>query len=156
MWYCRFNMHGCASIYHITDGGYLVEIPDLDKHQWIDYLPVRLPVEWEYTGKPGIHPDIEGVTGKNVVFLITKTFNRFERLLAKVLRAPKIVRRTMHPAQSMLWELIDGERNFHDICIIMDSLYHEDIAPVGDRIKALLEVFVRINVATVLRPKEEE
>ena len=74
-------MHGCTSIYHITDGGGLMEIPDLDKHRWIDYLPVRLPVEWEYTGKPGIHPDIEGVTGKNVVFLITKTFNRFERLL---------------------------------------------------------------------------
>ena len=47
-------------------------------------------------------------------------------------------------------------RNFAEICQIMDSLYHEDIAPVNDRIKAYLEVFVRLNVATVLKPREEE
>ena len=62
----------------------------------------------------------------------------------------------MHHTQSMLCELMDGERNFSDICQIMDSLYHEDIAPVEDRIKAYLEVFVRINVATVLKYREEE
>ena len=40
--------------------------------------------------------------------------------------------------------------NFAEICQIMDSLYYEDIAPVNDRIKVYLEVFVRLNVATVL------
>ena len=123
---------------------------------WDDFIPVRLPVEWEYRGDAGLHPDIDGVTGKEVVLLIQKRFSRFENMLAKLMKAPKVVRRTMHPTQSMLWELMDGERNFSEICNIMKSVYHEDIAPVEERIKAYLEVFVRLNVATVLRPKEEE
>ena len=123
---------------------------------WSDLIPVRLPVEWEYRGDAGLHPDIDGVTGKEVVLLIQKRFSRFENMLAKLMKAPKVVRRTMHPTQSMLWELMDGERNFSEICNIMKSVYHEDIAPVEERIKAYLEVFVRLNVATVLRPKEEE
>ena len=123
---------------------------------WGLFVPVRLPVEWEYRGDPGLHPDIEGITGREVVLLIEKKFTRFERLLAKVLKAPKVVRRTMHPTQSLLWELIDGQRNFSHICEIMESVYHEEIAPVEDRMKAYLEVFVRLNVATVLKPREEE
>ena len=123
---------------------------------WDDFIPVRLPVEWEYRGEAGLHPDIEGVTGKGVVLLIQKRFTRFEKVLAKLMKAPKIVRRTMHPTQSMLWELMDGQRNFSEICTIMKSVYHEDIAPVEERIKAYLEVFVRLNVATVLKPREEE
>ena len=124
--------------------------------EWGNFVPVRLPVEWEYRGEAGIHPEIEGVTGKSVVLVIEKRFTKFERLLAKILRAPKTVRRTMHSTQSMLWELMDGERNFQEICEIMESLYHEDIAPVEERMKAYLEVFVRLNVATVFKPKEEE
>ena len=124
--------------------------------EWSQFVPIRLPVEWEYRGDAGIHPDIEEVTGREVVLLIEKKFTRFERLLARILRAPKVVRRTMHHTQSMLWELMDGQRNFEEICAIMESLYHEDIAPVEDRLKAYLEVFVRLNVATVLKPREEE
>lgn len=123
---------------------------------WDDFIPVRLPVEWEYRGEPGLHPDIDGVTGKEVVLLIQKRFTRFEKILAKLMKAPKVVRRTMHPTQSMLWELMDGERNFSEICTIMKSVYHEDIAPVEDRVKAYLEVFVRLNVATVFKTREEE
>tara|TARA_B100000945_G_C20426084_1_gene620570 strand:- start:4191 stop:4577 length:387 start_codon:yes stop_codon:yes gene_type:complete len=123
---------------------------------WDEFVPIRLPVDWEFRGEAGIHPEIEGITGKEVVLLIEKRFTRFEKILAKILRAPKVVRRSMHHTQSMLWELIDGERNFAEICQIMDSLYHEEIAPVDDRIKAYLEVFVRLNVATVLKPREEE
>ena len=123
---------------------------------WDDFIPVRLPVEWEYRGDAGLHPDIDGVTGKEVVLLIQKRFTRFEKMLAKLMKAPKVVRRTMHPTQSMLWELMDGKRNFSEICKIMKSVYHEDISPVDERIKAYLEVFVRLNVATVLKPKEEE
>ena len=124
--------------------------------EWDNFVPVKLPVDWEYRGDAGIHPDIEGVTGRQVVLLIEKKFTRFERILAKILKAPKVVRRTMHPTQSMLCELMDGVRNFAEICSIMSALYHEDIAPVDERMKAYLEVFVRINVATVLKPREEE
>jgi len=128
----------------------------MSEGSWSDFIPVRLPVEWEYRGEPGLHPDIEGITGKEVVLLIEKRFTRFERILAKFMKAPKVVRRTMHYTQSMLWELMDGERNFDEICRIMKSVYHEDISPVEDRIKAYLDVFVRLNVATVFKPREEE
>ena len=123
---------------------------------WTKVITTRLPVNWEYRGEPGIHPEIEGITGRNVVFLIEKRFTRFEKVLAKILRAPKIVKRPMHYTQSMLWELMDGTRTFEEICIVMDSLYHEDVAPVEERVKAYLEVFVRLNVATVLKFTEEE
>ena len=134
----------------------MMENLDLKKHPWCRFIPHRLDVEWEFSGDAGIHPEIDGINGRSVVFVITKTFNRFERMLAKILRAPKVVRRTMHPTQSMLWELIDDQRTFLEICSIMDRLYHEDIAPVGPRIKAYLEVFVRLNVVTVFKPREEE
>ena len=123
---------------------------------WENFIPTQLPVEWEYIGEPGIHPEIEGITGRNVVLIIRKTFTRFEKLLSKILKAPKVVRRPMHYTQSMLWELMDGERNFKQICDIMSSLYHEDIAPIDERLKAYLEVFVILNVATVFKPREEE
>jgi len=133
-----------------------MELDGLESHPWAQFIPIRLPVNWEFTGEPGIHPEIDGVTGRNVVFIIEKSFSRFERFLAKILRAPKVVERTMHPVQSMLWELIDNQRDFFEICTIMDSLYHEDISPVSERIKVLLEVFVRINVVTVMKPMGEE
>ena len=53
---------------------------------WDDFIPVRLPVEWEYRGQPGLHPDIDGVTGKEVVLLIQKRFTRFEKILANHFR----------------------------------------------------------------------
>ncbi len=123
---------------------------------WDEYIPVKLPVDWELTGDVGVHPEIEGVTGLDVTLIIEKKFTRFESLLAKILRAPKVVKRPMHHTQSMLWELIDGNRNFSEICTIMESLYHEDIAPVKDRVRAYLEVFVRLNVVNVFKPREEE
>ena len=123
---------------------------------WANFIPVQLPVDWEYKGEPGIHPEIEGITGRNVVLLIHKKFTKFEKVLSKILRAPKVVRRTMHYTQSMLWELMDGNRSFKEICDIMKSIYHEDIAPVEERLKEYLEIFVRLNVATVFKHREEE
>jgi len=125
-------------------------------HPWSNLIPVRVPVEWEYQGEVGIHPELEGVTGRNVVFSIEKRFTKFERILAKILRAPKMVKRTMHYTQSMLWELIDNERDFKSICDIMDSLYHEDIAPVEERVKSYLDIFIALNVVIMYKVKEEE
>ena len=39
---------------------------------WSNLIPVRLPVEWEYVGDVGVHPEIDGVTGRNVVLIIEK------------------------------------------------------------------------------------
>ena len=148
MWYHFDDFFASCDIHN---GGIVIIEGD-----WSNFIPVRLPVEWEFRGDAGIHPEIEGITGKQVVLLIEKRFSKFERFLAKILKAPKIVKRPMHHTQSMLWELMDGERTFSEICEIMESLYHEDIAPVEERIKAYLEVFVRLNVATVFKHREEE
>ena len=40
--------------------------------EWDDFVPIRLPVDWEYRGEAGIHPEIEGITGKEVVQLYTR------------------------------------------------------------------------------------
>ncbi|MEL0101090.1 MAG: hypothetical protein VW862_05265 [Euryarchaeota archaeon] len=109
------------------------------EHSWSKLIPVRVPVEWEYEGEIGIHPELDGVTGKNVVFSIEKKFTKFEKILAKILRAPKKVRRTMQY-----------------ICEIMESLYHEDIAPVEERVKSYLDIFIALNVVTMYKVKEEE
>ena len=148
MWYHFDDFFALSDIHN---GGIVIIEGD-----WSNFIPVRLPVEWEFRGDAGIHPEIEEITGKQVVLLIEKRFSKFERFLAKILKAPKIVKRPMHHTQSMLWELMDGERTFSEICEIMESLYHEDIAPVEERIKAYLEVFVRLNVATVFKHREEE
>ena len=36
----------------------------MSEGSWSDFIPVRLPVKWEYRGEPGLHPDIEGYYGK--------------------------------------------------------------------------------------------
>ena len=54
--------------------------------EWDGFVPIRLPVDWEYRGEAGIHPEIEGITGKEVVLLIEKRFTRFEKILAKILK----------------------------------------------------------------------
>ena len=128
----------------------------MSTEDWSNLIPIKLPVEWEYVGDAGLHPDLPGGLGKGVVIIIQKKFTKFENLLAKLLKAPRTVRRTMHYTQSMLWELIDGERNVQQICKIMDDLYHEDIAPVNERVKAYLEVFIGLNVISLFRVKEEE
>lgn len=147
----RSDFDVILTLFDLLNGG----IVRMD-NSWDEYIPVKLPVDWELTGDVGVHPEIEGVTGLDVTLIIEKKFTRFESLLAKILRAPKVVKRPMHHTQSMLWELIDGNRNFSEICTIMESLYHEDIAPVKDRVRAYLEVFVRLNVVNVFKPREEE
>ena len=147
----RSDFDAVLTLFDLLNGGVVM----VDS-SWDEYIPVKLPVDWELTGDVGVHPEIEGVTGLDVTLIIEKKFTRFESLLAKILRAPKVVRRSMHHTQSMLWELIDGNRNFSEICTIMESLYHEDIAPVKDRVRAYLEVFVRLNVVNVFKPREEE
>ena len=32
---------------------------------WGEFVPVRLPVDWEFRGEPGLHPEIEELEGKS-------------------------------------------------------------------------------------------
>jgi len=38
----------------------------------------------------------------------------------------------------------------------MHSLYHEDIAPVEERVKSYLDIFIALNVVIMYKVKEEE
>ena len=127
-----------------------MEISDLENHNLKDKYPCRLPVWWGNIGDVCAHPKVSGVTGKRVVLRIEKRFTRIERLMAKVLRAPKEVRRPLDSMNSLLWELCNGKNTFEEICNYLDSTFHEDIAPVVERTKRGLEQLKRQNLVALL------
>ena len=127
-----------------------MSIAGIEDHQMYDKYPCRLPVWWGYFGDIGVKPDINGISGRKVVLRIQKKFNRFEKLLAKLFRAPKEIRRPLDSKNSILWQLCDGRRSFQDICKILDSLFHEDIAPVIHRTAAGINLLKSKNLMTVL------
>ena len=127
-----------------------MELSGIDGHSLKDKYPCRLPVWWGYIGEPGPYPDIKGITGRRVVLRIQKRFNRIERILAKLLKAPKEVRRPLDSMNSLLWELCNGENRFEDICKILDSVFHEDISPVVERTRRGIENLKSQNLLTVL------
>ena len=100
--------------------------------------PVRLPVWWGRRGAAGPHPELKGVTGRFIVIRHPKKFKWFEGILAKLLRAPKELRRPLDDMNSLLWELCDGTRNFEEICSYLDTTFHERIAPVEERTAAAI------------------
>lgn len=87
----------------------------------------------------------------NIVLRIEKRFTRLERILAKILRAPREVRRPFDQMNSMLWELCDGTRSFQEVCSAMDSTFNEDIAPAVDRTAAGIDALKSRNLMTLLR-----
>ena len=127
-----------------------MQLSGINGHSLKDKYPCRLPVWWGYIGEPGSHPDIKGITGRRVVLRIQKRFNRIERILAKLMKAPKEVRRPLDSMNSLLWELCNGENRFEDICKILDSVFHEDISPVVERTRRGIENLKRQNLLTVL------
>lgn len=128
-----------------------MEIADSESHQYAGTYPCRLPVWWARVGEPGPHLEEEGVTGMNIVLRIEKRFTRLERILAKILRAPREVRRPFDQMNSMLWELCDGTRSFQEVCSAMDSTFNEDIAPAVDRTAAGIDALKSRNLMTLLR-----
>lgn len=101
-------------------------------------------------GETGPHGDAEGVSGKMIILRIEKKFTRFEGLLARLLRAPKEVRRPLDTMNSMLWELCDGSRDFQSVCAAMDACFNEDIAPVVERTAAGIDAMKSRNLMTTL------
>ena len=80
---------------------------------------------------------------------IEKKFSRFERILAKVFRAPKELRRPLDQMNSMLWELCDGHRTFDDICTVMNLTFHDEIAPVLHRTELAISQFLQLNLMII-------
>jgi hypothetical protein len=111
----------------------MTEIIDSTKSPYSDKYPCRLPVWWGRYGEIGPHPEGTGISGRKIVIRIEKKFKKIESIFAKILRAPKELRRPLDKMNSLLWELCDGTRTFQDICEQLDSTYHEEIAPVVNR-----------------------
>lgn len=100
--------------------------------------PVRAPVWWGRRGDEFNHPDLPGVSGRFVVIIHRKSFRRFEKILAKILKAPKELRRPLDDMNSLLWELCDGHRTFEEIVSLMDATFDEKVAPARERTEAAL------------------
>ena len=129
--------------------------PASENHRFSDAIPMRLPIEWSVDGDVGPKPDVKGVSGKLVTITIEKNFRKIERIFAKVLRAPKVLHRRLYRQNSLLWELMDGERSFADICQLMDATFHEEVAPVSERVALGIDQFRRLNLAIIHVPEEE-
>ena len=112
--------------------------------------PVRLPVWWARRGSVGPHPDLPGVTGRYIVVRHAKKFGRFEKLLAKIFRAPAELRRPLDDMNSLVWELCNGQRTFLEICEILDTTFDERIAPVEERTTASLSRMVHLGYIGLL------
>ena len=125
----------------------------IKEHPMYGKYPCRLPVWWGYYGEIGLHPSINGISGRCVILRIQKRFNRFEKILARLFRAPREVRRPLDNKNSMLWKLCNGKRRFEEICEILDSIYHEDISPVINRTSAGINLLKSKNLMTILDSK---
>ena len=77
---------------------------------------------------------------------IEKKFGRIERVFAKMMRAPRELRRPLLDKNSVLWELCNGQRTFAEVCQLMNSTFHEEVSPVVHRTHAGIQVFIGLNV----------
>ena len=132
-----------------------MDLIELENHPLARAVPLKMPVEFYVDGEIGPHPSLPEVTGKIVTIVIEKKFNKFERVLAKIFRAPPHLKRVLDHKNSLLWELIDGERDFLSICRYMDQTYNEDVAPVGQRVAMGLKTFERLRLIRIYYREEE-
>jgi hypothetical protein len=128
----------------------MTEISGLEDHVLSMKFPCRTPVWWARHGEVAKDPGLPGVTGRKIALRIPKTFGRIEGFFAKLLRAPKEVRRPLDTMNSMVWELADGSRTFAEVCTVLDVLFAEDIAPVLHRTAAAISVFQQQNLMLML------
>ena len=140
----NWNMfNGCISNMDMADhiGDILAkintEIDERDSTLFGSY-PVRAPVWWGRRGDENTHPNLPGVSGRFVILIHNKSFRRFENILAKLLRAPRELRRPLDDMNSLLWELCNGHRTFEEIVSLMDETFDEKVAPASERTEAAL------------------
>ena len=121
-----------------------VDVPE--EHPLRAYRPVRMPVWWGWRGEVGKRCTSPVHTGRLVVLRIEKQFTRFERLLAKLFRAPGEVRRPLDAMNSLIWELSDGTHDFQTIVNHLNDAYQEEATPVIERSTAAIRGFVALGV----------
>ena len=126
------------------------ELESLNDHPLATHYPTRLPVWWGRDGEIHKSSFKNGLSGKRITISIVKKFSRIESLIAKLFRAPKIVRHPLDEMNSSLWELCDGQKTFSEICLQMNLLFQENIAPVVSRTALSLNAFQRKNILILL------
>ena len=126
-----------------------VDVVVPEEHPLNGLHPVRTPVWWGWKGT--LENDVMSkCTQGHVVLRIEKRFNRFERLLAKILRAPNEVRRPLDSMNSLIWELSDGTRDFQTIVHHLNDTFEEEATPVVERSTAAIRGFVALGVMKLL------
>jgi hypothetical protein len=128
-------------------GGLEIAVPD--DHPLLDTAPTRLPVWWGWRGPVCRTGGGPSHSGRCVVLRIEKRFTRLERFLARLLRAPNVVMRPLDDMNSLVWELSDGAHRFQDIVAAMDATFHEDAAPVIERVTLAIHGFRDLGLMTV-------
>jgi len=126
------------------------DIAGLSEHTLAQQYPCRIPVWWARHGEIERDSEFVGVSGRLITLRIAKNFKRYEKWIAKILRAPKELRRPLDRMNSTLWELCDGTRTFEEICIEMNRLFKEEIAPVIARTAVALSLFQQHNLLLIL------
>ena len=101
----------------------------LTPNDLVGCYPLRNEIPWGYDTRRG-PPSGEG---RIAILFTPKNFGRIEKLVHRILGGSKFLRRPMDPLMTIVWELCDGTKNFEEICIELDSIFKEDIAPVKER-----------------------
>ena len=114
-----------------------------------DSFPTRAPVWWGRRGPAGPHPSESGCTGRMVLIRHPKTLSRLESIIARITKAPNELRRPLDDMNSLVWELMDGTRTLGQINHLMDSTFHERIAPVGERVEASITNFMSLGLVVI-------
>ena len=96
--------------------------------------PVRAEISWYFK------------ENKFVSIIIEKKFNKIERIIAKLTKAPKFLTRNLDDMNSRLWILMDGSNNLKEIIEIMDSEFKERIYPTAERVILSIENFLELGL----------
>ena len=150
---CRRNRmcdDGNSSLLDLAVGGVRLELPSVTEDKLAQQFPTRLPVWWARGGEVQSHPVSEGVSGRLIVIRFPKKFTRLEKFVQRLFRGPTEIRRPLDRMNSLLWELSNGRRTFKKICELLDSTFHEDIAPVAQRTATALAQLRHLGLLIIL------
>ena len=147
--------NGNSPLLDLAVGGVRLELPSVTEDKLAQQFPTRLPVWWARGGEVRSHPVSQGVSGRLVVIRFPKKFTRLEKIVQRVFRGPTEIRRPLDRMNSLLWELSNGRRTFEEICELLDSTFHEDIAPVAQRTATALSQLRRLGLLIIIEKPSE-
>jgi hypothetical protein len=78
-----------------------------------------------------------------------KNLSKFEKFISALMKAPTHVNRDLDDLNSLMWELMDGNRNFAEIVQLMDSTFHERMIPTTERSLASIDQLVKLGYVRI-------